>query len=190
LSEKSCGACSLCCKVLLIPELQKPKDQWCVHCRPGAGCGIYETRPAVCRAFQCRWIVDPAMGPEWQPHLCGMVFVMDSDNRLGVHVDPDMPGAWRQEPYFTALRRLAAIRLKRGAFVFVMEHGLTTVLLPQQEIAVGRVGPEDRIVLRETFNSGGAPAGPMFEAEVVSAEKAAALLVEEGAGEAGWSLVP
>jgi len=46
---------------------------------------------------------------------------------------------------------------------------------------VGLVGPQDRILLREKFS----PAGPIFEAEVVSAEKAGAL-----AGEAGWSLVP
>jgi hypothetical protein len=181
LAEKSCGECSLCCKTMQIPELDKPKDHWCSHCNPGAGCAIYETRPEVCRAFKCRWLIDPAMGPEWKPSRSGLVLVMDSDARLGVHVDPDRPGAWRREPYLGALRRLAGMRLQRGAFIFILEKGVTTVLLPQQEIEVGLVGPDDRILLRERPS----PAGPLFEAELVRAEKAEAL-----AATGGWSLVP
>src|ERR1700744_4281533 len=27
--QKQCGACSLCCKTMVIAELKKPKDSWC-----------------------------------------------------------------------------------------------------------------------------------------------------------------
>jgi hypothetical protein len=178
-TAKACGECTLCCTVLKIPVLEKPKDRLCVHCASGSGCTIYESRPQVCRGFQCRWTLDPAMGPEWQPSRSGLVLVMDSDTRLAVHVDPDRPDAWRREPYLSTLRRLAAMRLPRGEFIFVMEKGRTTVLLPQQEIALGEVGPDDRILLREL------PTRGLFAAEVVSQALAEAL-----AGQPGWDVTP
>jgi hypothetical protein len=55
---RSCGGCTMCCKVLGITELQKPVGKWCKHCEIGYGCRIYETRPAECRTFHCAWLVD------------------------------------------------------------------------------------------------------------------------------------
>jgi hypothetical protein len=162
-TEKSCGECSLCCKTMQIPVLNKPKDVMCANCNPGRGCGIYETRPEVCRGFQCRWLLDPAMGPEWKPSRSGLVLVMDAHGRTGIHVDPDRPGAWRQEPYITALRALAAMGLAKGKLLLVMENSLTTVLLPRQEIPVGHVSPQAHIRVSERST----PAGPVFEAEVL-----------------------
>ena len=59
---RACGACSLCCKLLQIdePELKKPANEWCRHCRPGkGGCAIYDERPPVCRDFACEWLINP-----------------------------------------------------------------------------------------------------------------------------------
>ena len=64
---RRCGSCTLCCKVLAITELQKPRGTWCPDCSPGKGCNIYETRPAECRSFMCGWLTDPMLGPEWKP---------------------------------------------------------------------------------------------------------------------------
>jgi len=50
--------------VLGIPELDKPKDSWCPNFAAGAGCRIYENRSPSCRNFACRWLTDPALGPE------------------------------------------------------------------------------------------------------------------------------
>ena len=38
--NRQCDDCSLCCKVLVIPELDKPKDKWCPNFVSGTGCGI------------------------------------------------------------------------------------------------------------------------------------------------------
>lgn len=53
-----CGSCSLCCKILWIPELDKKAGVWCKHCKPGnkKPCSIYENRPTLCRTFQCAWV--------------------------------------------------------------------------------------------------------------------------------------
>ena len=40
-TDKSCGECGLCCKLLSAPSLGKPPRKWCVHFRRGRGCDIY-----------------------------------------------------------------------------------------------------------------------------------------------------
>ena len=52
---KACGPCSFCCKVLEIDEFKKPAGKLCAHCALTGGCGVYETRPQVCRDYHCRW---------------------------------------------------------------------------------------------------------------------------------------
>jgi hypothetical protein len=55
-----CGSCSLCCKLLPLPTLNKPANQRCQHQRHGKGCGIYADRPYACRTWSCRWVSDRA----------------------------------------------------------------------------------------------------------------------------------
>ncbi len=38
-----------------IPELDKPAGQPCKHLT-AKGCGIYDSRPDVCRRFECNWL--------------------------------------------------------------------------------------------------------------------------------------
>ncbi len=55
---RSCGDCTLCCKLIGIPELEKPPGTWCLRCTIGKGCQIYDTRPEACRNFRCAWLAD------------------------------------------------------------------------------------------------------------------------------------
>lgn len=52
---RSCGDCRLCCKVMAIHELEKPRGEWCPHAC-SKGCGIYSERPQSCRDFICCWL--------------------------------------------------------------------------------------------------------------------------------------
>ena len=73
--ERACGSCSLCCRLLPVPQLQKDAGRWCPDCRPGAargGCGIHETRPDVCRAFNCQWVQGRGEAG-WRPDLSGVL---------------------------------------------------------------------------------------------------------------------
>lgn len=54
-AERACGPCSLCCTVLRVDELDKPAGDDCPHQCGDRGCGIYETRPQICRAYECLW---------------------------------------------------------------------------------------------------------------------------------------
>ena len=52
---RECGDCSVCCEVLEIPAINKPKKTICPNVCDGGGCSIYQERPSECRTFQCIW---------------------------------------------------------------------------------------------------------------------------------------
>jgi len=58
MSINHCGSCTLCCKVMGIEELAKPRNTWCPHCDKGKGCRIYDTpaKPRECTAYKCLWL--------------------------------------------------------------------------------------------------------------------------------------
>jgi hypothetical protein len=68
---RTCGACSLCCKVYSIAELNKPAGQWCPHLARGPGCTIYKSRPQDCRQFFCAWLLDPTYFPHVEGSISG-----------------------------------------------------------------------------------------------------------------------
>ena len=67
---KTCGSCTLCCKVVGVAELKKPADVWCGHCNKAKGCKIYDTRPQECRTFYCLFLLG-ALLMIWCPETRG-----------------------------------------------------------------------------------------------------------------------
>jgi hypothetical protein len=114
-SGRQCGKCSLCCKTMSVPELDKLADTWCSHAKPGCGgCAIYPTRPSACRDFECMWLHDGSVfGEEWFPARCRMVLTplakpgSDKAEGIQVNVDSAFPTAWRKEPYYAQLLAIA-----------------------------------------------------------------------------------
>jgi Fe-S-cluster containining protein len=145
---RSCGTCSLCCKVLPVPELNKPAGEWCVHCVPGSGCAVHADRPDPCRQFFCAWRLDPGLGPEWKPEACRFVLAMDPAHQaLMVMVDPGMPLAWKREPYYSRLRQLSEVSFRQDKKVLVNLRGNITVILPDREVPIGAIAPGEEIVI-------------------------------------------
>jgi hypothetical protein len=140
---RECGRCSLCCKLLDVPEIGKPKDDWCQLCRPGhGGCSIYDHRPNVCRAYSCQWLSDSLLGDEWYPAKAKIVVDLQTAVTEGgvvrvlrFHVDPQHPNRWREEPYYSKIKTLARIGLEGSLFQTVVSiRGRWTLILPDQEI--------------------------------------------------------
>src|SRR5882724_563871 len=95
-----CGTCTLCCKIMEIPELGKPHCQWCTNCHKSVGCKIYETRPNSCREFRCVWLQSQSWpkpwGEELRPNRTKVVLCAMSDGKgVVAQVDPAFPGAYR-----------------------------------------------------------------------------------------------
>ena len=137
---RSCGSCSLCCKLLPIRELHKPENQWCVHCRPGHGCSIHAERPTTCRDFACEWLVNVQLGDEWCPTRAKM-FVHYNVDPLGtvglyVIVDPSRPDVWRRDPYFSHMKQWALqnLRAPRKMRLYVVVGRHTFLMLPDAAV--------------------------------------------------------
>ena len=145
--ERRCGACSLCCKLAQVDELDKPAGVWCRHCAPGrGGCTIYETRPNVCRNWACSWIVDSRLGAEWYPLTSKMVlYIEDSGKRLGVLVEPSHANAWRREPYYSQLKHWSreAVEARRQIVVFIKKRVI--VILPDRDVDLGDLETGEQI---------------------------------------------
>jgi hypothetical protein len=115
-ADRSCGACSLCCKLLSIEGVEDRRGwTWCRHCRPGrGGCGIYEQRPDACRNFVCGWLsggLDSVLDPErWHPAKARMMLTAEAvaeEVHVVIHVDPNFPDRWREQPYRADIAALA-----------------------------------------------------------------------------------
>ena len=93
LGKRACGPCTACCVVLKIdvPQLRKKARVPCQHLT-GSGCGIYASRPPVCREFLCGWRLFEELGDDWRPDLCGVLALRNAPDEL--------PQAWRaRAPY-------------------------------------------------------------------------------------------
>ena len=109
----SCGSCSLCCKLLSIPDMGKPARVWCWHAiRPHGGCAVHAqktTDPTLdaCNVFRCEWLRsqdrdDPGerMPREMRPDLCGVLLGPrdhEGGKHLYVHVERERANAWRRD---------------------------------------------------------------------------------------------
>jgi Fe-S-cluster containining protein len=145
---RSCGTCSLCCKLYPVQELGKPAGQWCVHSVPGSGCNDHHNRPQACRAFYCAWRLDPNLGPEWKPEVSRFVLSVDpAAQALTVMADPGMPLAWKREPYYSRLKQLSEVLFRQNRKILVSLRGHVTVILPDREVAVGAIAPGEEIVI-------------------------------------------
>ncbi len=157
--SRACGACTLCCKVMGIKALDKPRDVWCSHASRG-GCSIYADRPEECRTFSCLWLLEENLGPEWKPDKSKLVLTVNQAGRRNmVYVDVGSPDAWRRAPYHQRLMAMMQAGLSRGWLTFIVVGERTGLLLPDRLEDMGQLGAGDEI----TLNQSGPPFAPRYE---------------------------
>lgn len=101
---RSCGSCQSCCVWVPVDRpLNKPAGVKCQH-QCSKGCGIYDTRPDPCRAWNCTWLYQPETKDMRRPDQAGYVVdpmpqVVLANGEplyvLQVWVDPARPNAHR-----------------------------------------------------------------------------------------------
>jgi hypothetical protein len=152
---RNCGSCALCCKLIGFAEINKPRGQWCPHCLKSRGCGIYESRPNECRDFDCLWLTNANFGEEWEPTRSKMVIchMREGDmSKLVFHVDPGSPLAWKSEPYYSQLKRLAGNGLEHNGIITVNVGKRVFVILPNTDVDFGICDVDDKIALQKKWN--------------------------------------
>jgi hypothetical protein len=144
---RTCGSCSLCCKVMEIKELKKPMNKWCSHCAKGAGCSIYPTRPTECRTFNCLWLKDESFPDEFRPQRSKIVFTVEHDGgRLSAYVDASFPAAWREKRVYALLKRWSAFQAQRNGQMLVFIGTKAIAILPDRDVELGDVNVEGKAI--------------------------------------------
>jgi hypothetical protein len=110
---RQCGECMLCCKILGVQVLKKPRDSWCTLSAPHRGCTVHGTdqQPLACQSFNCLWVLaTPSDMPDSLfPKDCHIVFSIAPDKETIIaNVDRDYPKAWRTPEMNTLFDRLIA----------------------------------------------------------------------------------
>ena len=160
---RSCGTCSLCCKVFAVSDFNKPRSVWCQHCAPDGGCAIHATRPSLCREFFCNWLLLENLGPEWKPERCHLVLqsiVYPGDHQcLAIHVDPDFPDSWRSPPFHQQIKQwsLKASERTTGPLYFVrlVIDLRNLIVLPDREIDLGNLAENESVHVERSVTAQG-----------------------------------
>lgn len=156
LATRTCGTCTLCCKVLGIDALDKPRGQWCTHCATGKGCTIYADRPAECGSFDCLYIQGTRLAEHWFPARSKMVVCINQAvGRIEIHVDAGRTAAWRSEPYYGEIKQWARAAAAERGQILVCLPDRTIVVLPDEDVDLGLLTADDRIVLTEVMTASG-----------------------------------
>lgn len=135
---KSCGPCTMCCKVLAVEALSKPAGVRCTHL--AGGCSIYPDRPHACRSFECVWLMDPEMPHRFRPDQTKVVLDQDPEGtRLIARCDPANPHAWRRNPIYAALRRYAADTWGTGKIVLAVAGRHAWLVTPKEDVELGEI---------------------------------------------------
>lgn len=101
-AASACGACTLCCTLMRVVELDPPKPEHtpCAHC-DGRGCAIYDRRPDQCQGFSCMWLGSqrvPALRlpAAMRPDRCGVVIDLNEAGTVIAHCA--RRESWKREP--------------------------------------------------------------------------------------------
>lgn len=137
---RSCGDCTACCTIYRVPELQKKAWVRCEH-QEQNGCGIYDRRPKMCRAFECYYLQDPKnfFDPKTRKKV-----------RFSREYRPDRLGIVFSSQWLFKHRTIAAHELFPGASKRPRAHRLISILsefcivtLQNDQGLLRIVGPDD-----------------------------------------------
>lgn len=123
---RTCSGCTLCCSLFGIVELKKPVFTICKHCVIGKGCKIYEVRPPTCAGFLCSYRTSAVLPEYWNPKVCGMVVFREVNGEADIVSIVCSSGAkhrWKQEPYWSDIKRMAAVGIQHGTVVRILRKG-------------------------------------------------------------------
>jgi len=127
-----CGSCTLCCKVVSVSEINKPKGVWCRFARSHKGCDLYPKHPLSCEAWSCMWLAYD-LPENLRPDKSHIVIdlttdtVTATDNNTGETIqfeafqfwlDEKYPNAWKEEPFHSFLMEM----IKRAGGIILLRR--------------------------------------------------------------------
>ncbi len=132
---KECGTCTLCCKVYDIDDFEKKAGKLCHNVRSEGGCGVWGLHPKTCQEFKCLWLRHDDMDGRWRPDVAGFVLRLEPNGTtLDIDVDHDRPDAWRQEPYYSQMKKWSEVMPRNEGLVVVYAPEGLYVITPQEDL--------------------------------------------------------
>lgn len=143
-SERRCGACTLCCKLLPVADLGKRANQVCKFQRSAKGCIVHSKReyPISCALWSCLWLSDDDAAELPRPDQSRYVidpspeYIVVEIGRetirvdvVQIWVDPKHPLAYRDPLLLEWIDRRAA-RLGHAALIRFDSHRSVTLFPP------------------------------------------------------------
>lgn len=130
-TQRVCGSCTICCRLVGVPETGKPAGRWCPDCT-ACGCAIHPTRPQSCRNFECFWLMDEDFPEDLRPDRCGFVVYFNADREsVIIHLAPERPDALAEPPGAEML----------AALLSAFEH--VFIVCGEERLAVRRSADEE-----------------------------------------------
>lgn len=139
---RTCGECTLCCKLMAVAELgPKPVNVWCQHCSPGKGCKIYGSHPHSCKTFECLWRAVEDTPEDMRPDKTHVFITSNPDEKGGISsytafVDPGYPDAWQQGDMFSLIKFIVV----QSGIPMVITQGYSTTKKVLVRLGPGIVG--------------------------------------------------
>jgi len=143
-THRQCGSCSLCCRLMPLPDLGKPANVQCKYARhKQTGCCTVHRKPAqptACQEWTCRWLIDMEMQtsrPDRARYVVDVLpdFIVAIQNGeaqripvVQIWCDPDHPHAHR-DPKLRAWLEKNAQRMRMAAIVRYGERASSALTL-------------------------------------------------------------
>jgi hypothetical protein len=127
-----------------IKAIPKPIGTWCQHALPGKGCAIHAdpSRPEVCGAFHCAWILYPDAPDALRPDRSKVVLTTSPGSGgtvLTAYCDPDFPDAWRRPLMYRFLKDYSRPKGGRPPMVLVWVAWRLWLITPDADHDLGEV---------------------------------------------------
>jgi hypothetical protein len=135
---RACGTCSLCCTVMGVSEIAKPRNVKCDCLTPLGRCGIYADRPDSCRQFKCLWL-QGALPEGLRPERVRAVGDVNGQGDMIVfHIAPADRGAHRRgalRDFIAAVSPKVTIIVVCGEERHIIGKDAANVMAIVQEVA-------------------------------------------------------
>jgi hypothetical protein len=85
-AARECGSCSMCCKLMGVAEIKKPRGVMCTLHKRGKGCTVHkaEGMPKACDTFVCMWLGDKErmFGEDWRPDKLRLIWTTTAKEKV------------------------------------------------------------------------------------------------------------
>lgn len=148
MTPKTCGDCSLCCKLVAVESLSKPAYTPCRHLHAEGGCAIYGSHPLDCQAFRCGWLDFQDLGDDWRPSRSGFLIRVEMAAKLlCIDVDPDRPDAWRQPEFYGTIKEWSQMAWTKQGQVMVYIGLQAWAVFPEEDLFIGHYAPGEDLMV-------------------------------------------